>query len=106
MHELTKNARRALEILNNVKGPYYGMTARAFSYSYFEGTPYEYLLTAHSKQGNGSCHGKKAWLCAGSYLKRLCNKGLVKDIYIKNVGWRYQITQKGRDLLKNKSEQP
>lgn len=36
---------------------------------------------AHNKvsnQGNGACHGKAAWLMAGSYIGKLRKKGLVR----------------------------
>lgn len=101
MIKLTPTQKRALEILNGIKKPYEGMKPRAFAYKFYEGTKNEWLLTAHSQQGNGACAGKKAWLCAGSYLAKLCKKGLVKSIYDKNRGFVYAITAKGEEALKN-----
>lgn len=48
-----------------------------------------------SNTGNGACRGKAAWLCAGSYLAKLKNKGLT------NNGLRgYYITKEGLKKLK------
>ena len=98
---LTQTQKRALEILNGLKEPWKGMKAKAFAYSFYKGTKNEWLLTAHSNQGNGACAGKKAWLCAGSYLSKLCKKGLVRTYYNKEHGFVYAITHEGEEALKN-----
>ena len=101
-NKLTPQRRKALEILLNLKDPSAGITASAFAQEYYSGTEHEYLLTAVSNQGEGACGGKKAWLCAGSYLAKLVKEGLVRKRYsAKRSSARFLITDKGRDLLKN-----
>lgn len=93
--KLTKKQAKALSILRD-KGP---MSAMAFSQHYYENTENEHLLTAVSNQGNGACAGKKAWLCAGSYLGKLAKKGLVRSIYA-GGHFNYEITEWGREVMK------
>lgn len=95
MNELTPKQERALRILRDNPG----VTMTRFSYLYYEGTPQEYLLYAVSNQGNGACAGKKAWLCAGSYLAKLCKKGLLVKNYDRNYRPRYTVSDKGERLL-------
>ena len=83
---------KALSIL--VKNP--GVGAKQFAVLYYTEPQYEYLFTAVSNQGNGACAGKKAWLCAGSFLGRLCKVGLVRrDV----VAGRFYVTDKGKQEL-------
>lgn len=100
MEKLTANARRALKIISGIPDPNIGMTAKGFAYAYYKDTKHEYLLSACSNQGHGACRGKKAWLCAGSYLKKLCKKGLVRENWTRDGQSRYRITPKGRETLK------
>lgn len=63
------------------KGSYQrGISARALAWSLWGENPeYEYLFSAASNQGEGACHGKKAWLCAGSLAGKLRKAGYVQD---------------------------
>ncbi len=87
--ELTPAQRRALEILNSIKDPSKGMKAKAFGWAFYRRTEYKYLLGT-----------RKAWLCAGSYLAKLCKRGLVKQVYDRNDGFTYAISDEGRKALK------
>lgn len=71
---MTLKTYKALKILHN--NPF--ITASRFASLYYVGKEYEYLFTAISNQGNGACAGKKAWLCAGSFLGRLYKEGVVR----------------------------
>lgn len=76
-----------------------GIGAGRFAVLFYTEPQYDYLFTAVSNQGNGACAGKKAWLCAGSFLGRLCKAGLVRrDV----VAGRFYVTDKGkRELLRD-----
>ncbi len=87
--KLTLAQRSALEILNGIKEPSKGMKAKAFAWAFYKGTQYEYLLGT-----------RKAWLCAGSYLAKLCKRGLVKQVYDRNDGFSYAISDEGKKALK------
>ena len=87
--KLTPAQKRALEILDGIKNPSKGMKAKAFGWAFYKGTGYEYLLGT-----------RKAWLCAGSYLAKLCKRGLVKEVYDKNIGFTYAISDEGEKALK------
>ena len=79
------------------------ITANRFAYLYFNGTEKKYLLTSISNQGNGACPGKKAWLCAGSYLGKLARLGYVqKKTY--SGPTRFSITEKGEKELSEHDE--
>jgi hypothetical protein len=59
---------------------------------------HEFMHIARSNGGNGAQRGKKAWLCAGSYLAKLTKRGLARR------GWRrgdtgYCITREGKQAL-------
>ena len=55
-----------------------GINAKAIAWALWgDDVEHEYLFSACSKQGNGACRGKKAWLCAGSLVGKLRKKGLV-----------------------------
>lgn len=72
---LTDKQRKALRILRD----HPNIPAKAFAGFYFDTPEHQYLFTASSKSGNsGNCRGKKAWLCAGSLLGKLCRQGLVR----------------------------
>lgn len=75
---MTQKEARALDILASAGTK--GLTAREFAVRYFTERDQEYLFTAVSNQGNGACAGKKAWLCAGSLLGKLRQKGYVKSV--------------------------
>ena len=96
--EKTYKALKVLEKTNTLKT----MTANSFAILLWGmDESKSYLFTAVSNGGNGACSGKKAWLCAGSFLGRLAKKGLVH--------WQpriqgacsagYAITQAGRDAI-------
>jgi predicted metal-binding transcription factor (methanogenesis marker protein 9) len=99
---ITPKARRALEILATAGEPLrgHGMTANTFDTQYYAGTKNEYLLTAVSNQGEGACAGKKAWLCAGSYLCRLAKQGLVYRHMMRDGKVLFFLSEKGREALK------
>lgn len=98
--QLTPTQRKALEIL--YRSP--NITANRFAHLFYTGTDKEYLLDAVSNQGNGACAGKKAWLCAGSYLAKLAKKGLVIKRYPRNGGpGRYELTHKGYNAVHGRS---
>jgi len=68
--------------------------------------PEAIMHQACSNQGNGACRGKKAWLCAGSYLGKLSRAGLVQA---ENTGTNsysrvvYSITRIGSELLQRQN---
>ena len=99
---ISPNTRRALETLATAGEPLQGrgMTANTFAAQYYAGTKNEYLLTAVSNQGEGACAGKKAWLCAGSYLGRLAKQGLVYRHMTRDGKVLFFITEKGREAIK------
>ena len=98
--KITPKTRRALEVLADANDPLHGMTANTFAAQYYSGTENEYLLSAISNQGEGACAGKKAWLCAGSYLARLAKQGLVHRRFTRDGKALFSITEKGREALK------
>ena len=94
---LTPSRRKALEILNKSSS----LTAGSFAVQYYTEPRHQYLFTAVSNQGNGACAGKKAWLCAGSFLGKLAKEGLVRREYDRWRGlWMFHITEKGKDALR------
>lgn len=74
---MTETQYRILKIIGS--GTYnHGINAKAIAYTLWRDDPeHDYLFTACSKQGNGACRGKKAWLCAGSLVGKLRKKKLV-----------------------------
>ena len=102
---ITRNEHKALQILRQCGSE--GITASGFAVRYFTEPKHEYLFTAVSNQGNGACAGKKAWLCAGSYLGRLAKKGLVRKCIPRDRGAdRFIITSKGENALVNHTDLP
>lgn len=61
------------------------------------GESHPLLFTKVSNQGNGACHGKASWLCAGSYLAKLKKKGW---IWINHHPTSAYITDEGKKLLR------
>ena len=57
-----------------------------------------------SNQGHGACRGKAAWLCGGSYMGKLRNKGLIKYYNFEGYSWTYRLTSKAKKLLDAKSQ--
>ena len=55
-----------------------------------------------SNQGHGACKGKAAWLCAGSYLSRLRDMGLITHDIVNESP--YRVTDKGLELIKSKNK--
>lgn len=55
------------------------------------------MHTSSKNTGNGSCRGKAAWLCAGSYLAKLRKKGWANDHG--HEGW--YLTVEGRRIIRN-----
>ncbi len=94
---LTPKQRKALLILRDNPG----LTANGFAALYFDTPETEYLHTAVSNQGEGACAGKKAWLCAGSLLHRLCKAGLVRMQPYSNPT-RWFVSAAGEDALARK----
>lgn len=54
-----------------------GLTANRFAELFWGDKKYAYLFTSLSKGFDGGVYGRKAWLCAGSYLSKLARKGLI-----------------------------
>lgn len=93
---LTDSQYRALEILN--KRP---LRPKEFGWAMW---PDSKMHTKVSNTGNGACQGKAGWLCAGSYLAKLANKGYIKRLWDCTGGLSgYAITAEGKEeLLKRK----
>ena len=96
---LTKKQLKALAILKL----HPDVTAGAFALFYYTEPEYEYLFTACSNQGNGACRGKKAWLCAGSLLGRLIEKGWVKRYWKRDSAPLFKLTAEGEKALAESS---
>lgn len=100
---ITPNTYKALKILEVTKNYSVVMSAMTFAIRFWGKDPNkEYLFTAVSNNGNGACSGKKAWLCAGSYLSKLSKKGLIRW-HPANLGYHsagYAITQNGLKAIK------
>jgi hypothetical protein len=94
---LTDAQQRALEILD--KRP---LGPREFGRAMW---PDNNMHRKVSNTGNGATTGKAGWLCAGSYLAKLANKGLVKRRWNCTGGLdAYEITTEGKEqLLKTKN---
>ncbi len=92
---LTPKQRKALQILKD----HPDITARAFALFYFTEPEHQYLNTAVSDQGNGACAGKKAWLCAGSLLGRLIQKGWVRRRFDRYGRVLFFLTHEGEQNL-------
>ena len=76
------------------------ITASQFGRLYFDGPEYEYLHTAVTNQGNGACIGKKAWLCAGSFLAKLERQGLALKWFTSSGLCLFRLTEKGKEANK------
>ena len=87
---------KALKALEN--GTYsHGINARAVAVSLWaDDAEHKYLFSACSKQGNGACRGKKAWLCAGSIIGKLRKRNLV---HYDSQCTAYYLTQAGRNAI-------
>lgn len=89
---MTEKTLKALKVLYSREE---GMTANLFAYELWGDDPEkEDLFLAMSNQGNGACAGKKAWLCAGSYLAKLCKAGYVT----KTRDFKFRLTTKGKEI--------
>lgn len=88
----TKRTIDALTILADF-GAEHAISASWFAQKFWPGHIMHVQVT---NQGNGACAGKKAWLQAGSYLRKLENKGLVKT-----TQRGFYISHAGRELLKS-----
>ena len=74
---ITAKTYKALKILEHTRNLRV-MTAKDFALAFWgNDESKQYLFTAVSNSGNGACSGKKAWLCAGSYLSALYKRKLV-----------------------------
>ncbi len=91
---LTKKQILALSILDM----HPDITAGTFAIYYYTEPRHEVLFSAVSNQGNGACHGKKAWLCAGSLLGKLKKKGWVKNKPYSDPPV-FSLTDEGRKAL-------
>lgn len=97
MKKISKKTQKALSILLD----HPNITARAFGDFYFTEPEHEYLYTACSKQGNGACRGKKLWLCTGSLLGRLIQKGYVRRYIDKYGKTTFSLTYDGMLAVKS-----
>jgi len=59
------------------------------------------MFSSSKNTGNGATRGKAAWLCGGSYLRKLIQKGWV---WWDDHPTGYYITEKGRRILKDHAE--
>lgn len=90
-NHINEKTLKALHVLRD----YPNITASGFAKHYFDQPEHQYLFTAVSNQGNGACAGKKAWLCAGSFLSRLVAQGyVIRKPYM--FPTRFVLTEKGR----------
>lgn len=96
---ISKKQAKALRVLT--EHPY--ITAGDFALRYYDQPEQEYLFTAVSNQGNGACAGKKAWLCAGSFLGKLCKQQLVATTNYDNPR-KFYVTAVGRIALQKFNE--
>ena len=92
----TEKEIKALRIISENKSTL-GIRPAAFGFIYFDNPQQRRLIEAVSNQGNGACHGKKAWLAAGCILGRLRKKG-----YVYSFQGHYALTDLGKDLLEGK----
>lgn len=94
----TEKEIKALKIISECKS-IRGIRPSDFGFIYFDNPQQRHLIEAVSNQGNGACHGKKAWRAAGCILGRLRKKGYVYDFQ-----GRYALTVLGKELLNKKEE--
>ena len=93
MTDVQKKALLILKETNFEKG----MSAAGFAKKMW---PDSNMHTSSKNTGHGSCTGKAAWLCGGSYLAKLRKLGYVNSVWdISGYNNGYCITQKGRDLI-------
>lgn len=76
------------------------ITAARFAELYFTEEKYQYLFTAVSNQGEGTCAGKKAWLCAGSLLGSLAKRNFVAAVPYINPK-RFYLRENGKMAIQN-----
>jgi hypothetical protein len=91
--KLTEAQAKALTILKDARYDK-GMSCRWFALLMW---PDSNMHTTSKNTGNGSCAGKAAWLCAGSYLAKLRKKGWVSNH--DHTGW--YLTGDGKEQLKS-----
>lgn len=104
---ITPKTYRALKILEAASFAV-PMTANTFALHYWgKDKQLSYIFTAYSSGGNGSQAGKKAWLCAGSYLSKLRGRGLVKwrCRYSTKTTTGYYLSDKGREAIRGYEQQ-
>ena len=88
---------KALEIIRD----HPGQRAKSFARLYFTEPKHEYLFTSSCRGANNStARGKKAWLCAGSLLKCLENRGLLDSYVTTDGAITYHLSDKGQEELK------
>ena len=100
---ITEKTYKALKVLLPTKDFAVVMSANNFAQRLWGNDPEkQYLFTAVTNGGNGACAGKKAWLCAGSYLSKLAKKRFVRYT-TRHEGYHgsgYQITKQGLEAIK------
>ena len=93
---MTEKTIKALKILASMENG--GITPNRFAMKFWGDDPErQSLFTSVANAGNGACAGKKAWLCAGSYLNKLVKKGLAAKTY----NFHYCISRQGKEILNN-----
>ena len=99
---LTPRRAEALRILrDNVDVP-----VRRFADLFYAGDRYARLFSAISKGSGGEViEGRKAWLCAGSFLRKMKKDGLLWSVYVRPFGGRtyykvYRLTTRGEQALR------
>lgn len=92
--KLTPFRRKALEVIRDNPG----ITAGDLALQLWPDANMHHRV---SNQGHGACHGKAAWLCGGSYAKKLVYDGLVRDAFVPGgLARGYWITYAGADAIK------
>ncbi len=99
--KLTAPQLKALTILSRTDWQH-PLPARAFALSMWGDTDTN-MFTSSKNTGNGATRGKAAWLCGGSYLGKLAQKGWV---HWTDHPTGYYITEKGRQALKESQLMP
>lgn len=100
MNMITEKTYKALKVLEKTSVMNF-MTANWFAVKFWgEDEDKRYMFTAMTNGGNGACAGKKAWLCAGSFLGKLAKKKLVRWESKKDGSSKgYYLTNTGRQAI-------
>ena len=95
MKKLTEKTIKALNIIN----AYRPITAGKFAEQMW---PDSKMHRKTSNQGNGACRGKAAWLCGGSYMRKLLYAGYIKQVDFSPS--TFKLTELGEELIKKEAK--